>query len=202
MIAYVAGTIHEARIQNDSVLAVTIVAQSIGFSIQIPSRVPVKIGGLLTLEVYTHYTQEHGTLLFGFQTTDEKALFSLILSCSGIGPKLALGLVNAFTPSTFKGAIMSNNIKLLSSVDGVGAKKAESIIMQLKDKVSKMAVAHEVENPELLRFKQLHDAFGGLGYSRLEINDVLEHLKGEDFLFKAQFPDLLRKGLAFLSSRA
>lgn len=201
MIAYISGTVHEARALGDSVVAVTVLVQGIGFGIQIPSRVQTKVGAPLSLEVYTHYTQEHGAILFGFQTADEKALFALILSCSGIGPKLALSLVNAFSPTTFKTAVMGNNSKLLSSVEGVGAKKAESIILQLKDKVAKMQVVQEGEDPLLSRFKQLHDAFGGLGYSRLEINEVLEHLKEEDLLYKAPFPDLLRKGLAFLSSR-
>lgn len=201
MIAYLSGTIRDIRVVSGAITSLTVVVQGVGFSVQIPSRYAVKAGQSIELEIYTHTAQEQASQLFGFQDSDERFTFGLVLSCSGIGPKLALAIVNALSALALKSAVMAHDVKLLSTIEGVGAKKAENLILQLKDKIAKLTLSQESEDPVIGRLKQLNDAFAGLGYTRTEVNEVIEDLKEKDMLYNAPFAELLRKGLAFLSKR-
>ena len=79
--------------------------------------------------------REDSQTLYGFATDDERDLFKLIQSVSGIGPRLALNVLSGMSVVTFKGAIGAGDVKLLSSINGVGKKTAERMALELKDKV-------------------------------------------------------------------
>jgi Holliday junction DNA helicase RuvA len=81
------------------------------------------------------FVKETEFLLFGFASLQEKELFALLTSVSGIGPKLALALLGTFTPQQLSGAILENDDKLITQAPGVGAKVDQRIILELKTKV-------------------------------------------------------------------
>lgn len=87
--------------------------------------------------VYTHMSvREDGVFLFGFATPEEKQLFLLLITVSGIGPKLAIKILGGIGPAKLRQAIASSDHSTLATIPGVGKKTAERIVVELKDKFS------------------------------------------------------------------
>ncbi len=198
MIAYLTGAVHDIKQQQ-----LVILVNGIGFAVHVPSRYCLQKGQQATLEIYCHMTQDNGLQLYGFETIDERAVFVLIISCSGLGPKIGLAVLGALTPPLFASAVLSHDIKTLSSIEGIGVKKAESMVLQLKDKISKLALTHSdtLSNNAAGHVKQLSDVLVSLGYSRTEISMVLEHLRQAGTFQQGSFDELVRKGLGFLAKK-
>jgi holliday junction DNA helicase RuvA len=198
MISYLHGTVHGSKPP-----LVTLVVNGIGFAVHIPARYVVQKGAQVSLEIYCHMTQDHGMQLYGFETIDEKMVFAHIIGCSGLGPKIGLAVLGSLTPALFVSAVLSGDVKTLSGIDGIGAKKAESMVMQLKDKVAKLAITQDglPGSQSMGHVKQLSDVLGSLGYSRQEITAALEHLRQNGLLQQASFEEIVRKGLGFLSKK-
>lgn len=118
--------------------------------------------------VYTHI-REDAFDLYGFLEEKEMEFFELLLSISGIGPKSALGILSIASIETLKKAISQNDIAYLTKISGIGRKTAERIVIELRDKVGKMAddnsLSEEVDTLEALK---------SLGYTQ---KDALEALK-------------------------
>ena len=86
--------------------------------------------------LYTYlYVREDEMRLFGFENLSDKALFLNLISVSGIGPKVAMSILSGMNAQTLAVAISSGNVKLISSIKGLGKKTAERIILELKDKL-------------------------------------------------------------------
>ncbi len=93
------------------------------------------------IRLYTSLViRENEISLFGFSTESERQLFELLMTVTGIGPKLAIGILSSITPERFQEAILSENAVSLSGVKGVGKKTAERLIMELKEKISKVPI--------------------------------------------------------------
>ena len=109
----------------------------VGYEVLIPlstyDRLPAP-GGECRLLV-SHIVREDDELLFGFATVEEKQLFNLLMTISGIGPKLALCVLSGLTVAEFKRCVAEGDIKRLSSVHGIGRKTAERIVVELRDKI-------------------------------------------------------------------
>jgi Holliday junction DNA helicase RuvA len=133
MIGRVSGTLVEAR--PDRVLVET---NGIGWDVQIPmstfSVLPAP-GKPVVLHIHTH-VREDAIQLFGFFRTDEKVLFERLLNVSGIGPKVALGVLSGLPVPDFLGAVATKNISLLCTIPGVGKKLAERLALEMKDRIS------------------------------------------------------------------
>jgi holliday junction DNA helicase RuvA len=197
MVSYLAGTVREIHPPS-----ITLVVNGIGFAVYVPSRYQFEKDNPAELEIYTHVTQEQGMQLFGFKTSDERATFGLILTCSGIGPRIGLAILSSLTPALFASAVISGDIKALSSIEGIGPKKAESIIMQLRDKIAKLALREPgAEISSASRIKQVADVLSSLGYSRPEITAALGHLREAGLPPEASFDELLRKALALFAKK-
>jgi len=112
--------------------------QGVGYEVLIPlssyDRLPAAGSEVFLL---THLAiREDAHLLYGFLTAAERDLFRLLIhTVSGIGPKIALGVLSGMTVSAFRGAVAAGDVKALSSVQGVGRKTAERIVVELKDKL-------------------------------------------------------------------
>src|SRR5271155_925700 len=108
----------------------------IGLSIAVPNSAQFQLGSVIRIYIHLHWNQEQGPALYGFAHEAERIVFLLITSCSGIGPKIGLATLSVLSPQQFLIAIQSENPDLLSQVPGIGTKKAEQIIVQLKHKVA------------------------------------------------------------------
>ncbi len=90
------------------------------------------------VKLYTHYyVREDTAALYGFASMDELGMFEMLLGVSGVGPKAAISLLSALSPSRFALAVVSQDAKSLTKAQGIGTKMAQRIILELKDKISK-----------------------------------------------------------------
>lgn len=109
----------------------------VGYEIEIPVSTYEKLPPRGEVEVATHfYVREDQMRLFGFATAEERTLFRLLLSVSGVGPSLALTILSGSTVSGFVKAIRNEDVEFLSSLKGIGKKRAQRIALELKDSVS------------------------------------------------------------------
>ncbi len=197
MITYLRG-----RISDSTASSVTLDVNGIGFGIQVPEGHQFTIKTEAELFIYMHWNQEQGPQLYGFTSHAQKAVFTLILSASGLGPKIGLTILSQLSPAVCITALINSDSRTLSSISGIGPKKAESMIMQLKDKAAKLAQTGIIENTApLTTLKKLNDVLVSLNYSRPEITNALEHVKKTISLDQTSFDNLLRSTLAVLSKK-
>ena len=121
--------------------------------------------------------------LFGFYTVEELDAFKLLIGVSGIGPKAAMGVLSAFTPDGLARAVCTEDVKAIAKSNGVGAKGAARIVLELKDKLS-YAGGEETGAPSMTAaptapsagLAEAAEALVALGYARSEVNAVLSKL--------------------------
>ena len=116
---------------------VVIDVNGIGYEVLIPlssfEKLP-ELGQAVTLKTQL-VVREDSQTLYGFATNDERELFRMIQGVSGIGPRLALNVLSGMDVVSFKGAIGTGDVKRLSSINGIGKKTAERMVLELKDKL-------------------------------------------------------------------
>lgn len=176
----------------------------IGFELSVATPCSFTLNQQVTLQTYLHWHQENGPTLFGFNSIIEKTVFLLIISCSGIGPKIGLTILNQLDPATFLQAIVEENLQILSSISGIGTKKAEQICVALKHKVAKLLKEQPTlttSSASLSAWKDLNDTLTSLGYSSSEIKSVTTFLKESNLDGTTPFSTILRKSLAFLANK-
>ena len=124
---------------------------------------------------YLHWNQEHGPALYGFQKELDKVVFLLIIGCSGIGPRIGLAILADLGAQEFLDAIYTGNEKSLSKVSGIGAKKAEQVIVHLKHKVDQLLKSGitVASSGEHAQWSMVTDALYALNYSRSEITQEI-----------------------------
>ena len=156
----------------------------------------------LILLVHMHWNQENGPALFGFSTILEKNVFLMITSCSGLGPKLAMAVLAQLGAAEFLEAVQSANEDALSDVSGIGAKKAEQIIVQLKHKVAKLIESgiHLGASTTLEKRHEISQVLKSLNYSRPEIAAAMNYLNENYPGTQVAFDQLVRHALAIYLS--
>lgn len=197
MIGYIKG------IPLNSSNPITIINQSgLGFEISVVAPEIIIPGKELILYTYFNWNTENGPTLYGFINEEEKRIFTLVISCSGIGPKIGLAVLGQMQPKDFVRAIYEQDIKALSSINGIGVKKAEQIIVQLKHKIADILQSGVTfqDSGNMKHFKDISDALNSLNYSRQEVTKALEHLRGNSSQ-ESSFDHMLRQALSFLSKR-
>ena len=137
-------------------------------------------GATGTLEIHTHVREDQLTL-FGFATREEKAMFLRLLTVSGIGPKVALGILSGMGTRELAGAIARGDVKRLTQISHVGKKIAERIVVELKDKIGNVVdlplAQGALAAPAPVRLSAPQDealsALMNLGYKRAEAEAAL-----------------------------
>lgn len=132
MIAYVNGIL-ESLEEGNAVVDVGGVGINVSISGSTMDRLP-GVGEAVKLYTYTS-VKEDSFSLFGFLSRDELALFKMLITVNGIGPKVGLSILSVMTPDDLRFAIMSGDTKTISSAPGVGKKTAERIALELRDKL-------------------------------------------------------------------
>ncbi len=138
------------------------------------------------IKLYSYMSvREDGVELFGFATTEELSAFKMLISVSGVGPKVALSVLSLLSPEKFALAVCSDDKKTISKASGVGAKTAARIVLELKDKLLKSSLGTSgVISAESMgtsasvpqdreKLSEAQDALTVLGYNRAQINTVL-----------------------------
>lgn len=164
--------------------------QGVGYRVFCPNPYAfAKTEGPVT--IYIHYqTREDATLLFGFPTREEQKLFRRLIEVSGIGPRVALGILTGGTPDQLISAIYQENITFLTKLPGIGKKTAQRMILDLRDKLDGLgagpmqtglfAAAAEAESgAAALPWEEARDGLKALGYTEAELERVWLTMKKE-----------------------
>ncbi|MBM3886500.1 Holliday junction branch migration protein RuvA [Candidatus Dependentiae bacterium] len=200
MIDIIKGIIYEAQEKSVSILV-----NGFGFKIATPRGNEWSVDQQGTLYTYLHWHAEQGPSLFGFSTAFERTVFLLIIECPKIGPSIALNILHQLTPSQFLEIVTSQNEKGLSNVNGIGAKKAEQIIVELKHKVAKLTssgllVAPQDAQESFMYWQQVNEILLSLNYSKQEIQKVIQLLSKKYADQPIALDQLIRSALSLLSS--
>jgi len=178
MIAYVKGTLD---IVNDQSVVVDVngVGYLVNVSVATLSRLPAKNS---SIQLFTYLqTTESGQSLHGFLTQEELRMFTLLISVSGIGPKVASGILGAMSPQDIIMAIIAEDVMALGKAPGVGKKTAGRLLLELRDKIKTtdaweesggMAAGQVVAGPAGEK-QDAMDALLALGYGRAEAMQVV-----------------------------
>jgi Holliday junction DNA helicase RuvA len=173
-----------------------VVVGGIGFKVYVPtSFLEAAEGPGRQVELFTHLrVRENELALYGCGSEDELTLFELLLSVSGVGPKVALAMLSTMSPDSLRLAIAQGNAEVLTRVPGIGPKMAKKIIFHLKDKVE-VAFA-----PEAVPFLTEADAeviaaLTSLGYSVVEAQAALQSLPDEEM----EIEERVRLALAYFA---
>ena len=135
MIAFLKGTL-EVKEPNRAVLDVN----GVGYELSIPLSTYEKLPpvGERVILYTCQVVKEDELALFGFAEEEELKLFKMLIAVSGIGPRIALGILSKMSPAEFRLAIESEDVNALKSLPGVGVKTARRLILELKDKVGSL----------------------------------------------------------------
>lgn len=153
----------------------------IGYIVHISLTTYTKLNGTDSCILYLHHVvREDAQLFYGFFTRQERELFRLLISVSGVGPNTARMMLSSTSPDEIQKAISSANILLLKGIKGIGQKTAERIIVDLRDKISKAGAQDEIFNGahNTMRDEAL-SALLMLGFSRNVTEKVLDKLLAE-----------------------
>jgi holliday junction DNA helicase RuvA len=177
MIAMLTGTI--AHKSPDHII---LDVHGVGYRVQIPFSTYYELpeAGTVTLHIHTS-VREDAIQLYGFRTHLEKSFFQLLISVSGVGPKLAKDILSNIQPEQLAQAIRQGDIQKLSTIPGIGKKTAERLILELKEKVGKLditlAPTTEPRNiPEEDVAEDVVSALLNLGYKEPQVRKVMSGL--------------------------
>ena len=134
MLAYIKGTL---EMKMTGYIAIDV--GGLGYKVFMSEVGIEKIGNIgETIKVHTYYkVREDDISIYGFNTLEELKMFELLISVSGVGAKTALTMLAVCEPSEFALAVISEDVKALTAIPGIGAKSAQRIILELKDKIAK-----------------------------------------------------------------
>jgi Holliday junction DNA helicase RuvA len=152
--------------------------QGVGYMINISLHTFSKIKDEEKCKLYTHLSiKEDAHTLFGFSDLEERILFRHLISVSGVGTNTARMMLSSLTPVEITQAIISNNVSALQSIKGIGGKTAQRIILDLKDKISKISgdleilpVEHNTKRDEAL------SALVMLGFNKIAVEKMLDKI--------------------------
>ncbi len=199
MIAYIKGIVTHRLVE-----AVYVNVHDVGYRVYVPSSVQsqLQVGEETCLYTYTN-VREDAIQLYGFLTIEDYELFLMLISVSGVGPKLGLGILSAISPDQFVGLIISSDTKGLQKLPGIGKKSAERLVLELKDKIESLGIAGTftpsgtisalVKAPVGVT-EEVVEALMALGYSAQEVQPVVQDV----YDGTQEVPELLKQVLVAL----
>ena len=200
MYAYIKGTL-----EIKSLGYVVVETNGVGYKIFMAESAIERLGELGEIvKIYTYLkVKEDEMSLYGFNTNEELHMFELLISVSGIGAKSAISILSNITPSSFALAVITDDVATIKGLPGIGAKTAQRIILELKDKVKASEDTNKTDLEKMLSKKENNletvaeavAALQVLGYSRKEIEKAIEKFDKADLSVE----DIIKKALANLA---
>lgn len=171
MIAYLNGQVKQIGEKS-----LTLLVGGVGYQVFCQGRLlsDIKVGQDLELEIFT-VVKEDAFNLYGFSSLQDKKMFELLLGVNGVGPKSALSTLDAASTQEITEAVINQDPAILKTVSGIGAKTAERIVLELKNKITKgIQATISAGNAQV----DVIEALQGLGYQLVEIRDALKLVDG------------------------
>ena len=181
MIAYLEGKLIE-KSPTHLVLEVN----GVGYSINIPVSTYGNLGetgNIVKVLTYQH-VREDELKLFGFATKPERELFEMLISVNGVGPKVALSILSFLSVQEFQRSVLKEDLDVLTSIAGIGKKTAQRLIVELKEKLSKvdLGVEREVDTKKVASIPAFDEAvlaLVSLGYTKFDAKRAMERVAEE-----------------------
>ena len=178
MIAYLEGKLIE---KNPTHLILEV--NGVGYSVNIPVSTYsnlVETGETVKVLTYQH-VREDELKLYGFSTKPEKGLFELLISVNGVGPRLALSILSCISVNEFQRSVLQEDLDSLTTIAGVGKKKALRLIVELKEKLGKIDLGEkkDLEEKETVSVSAQDEALSALvslGYTKPDAKKALERV--------------------------
>jgi len=170
----------------------------VGYAVNVPIGVAQRLPPRGTrVSLFTELVvKEDGWSLYGFDSAIERQVFRYLLTASGVGPKLALAVLSSLGPERTVRSIQSRDLSALSSVSGIGRKKAERMVLELQDRFSDVVV--ENRGVRLEGSEEAVRALVGLGYASSAADDAVRAALAAGT--PAETPQLIRRALQQLAT--
>jgi len=174
----------------------------VGYCVYMPHVATLQKNSKICVHISYRFHAENGPSLYGFHSSVERDLFNLVLTCSGFGPKIALALFEHLSASALVDAIVSQNIKTLSSVSGIGTKKAELLVHTIRDKIMPfVALVSQCGESSIGNIlSELSLTLQALGYSRQEVSRACHAIGELQGAGELPFDQIIKKALLLLSA--
>lgn len=170
MIASLQGKV--AFVEKD---AAVIDVSGVGFRVYLPAEIVTRLRIGEQVHIYTHLVVREDMLaLYGFETRDAIELFALLLGANGVGPKLALSVLDHLSPDSIKRAVFNEQAEVFARVGGVGRKTAQNILIHLQGKIKPGLDALEPISALTDTDTAVLEALTALGYSVIEAQAALQ----------------------------
>ena len=192
MIGHLKGKIISSK-PTQILLDVNGVGYKVGISINTFEKIVDKAE--VSLFIHTH-VKEDSISLYGFFTESEKEMFELLISISGIGPKIALGLLSGISVESLKEAIEEGNVSRIIAVPGIGRKTAERLVLELRSKVEDISTGEFTKTQPSIKSEAM-SALTTLGYNVKVAEKAVRDLLSENQNYSLE--DLIKKALSNLN---
>jgi len=191
MISSISGTVKSTAINS-----IVVEVGGIGVLLQVPARVvsQMQVGKLVSFHTYL-IVREDALTLYGFTEIVDREFFELLLSVTGIGPKVAQSILASSEAVTIATAIVTGNLKSLESTPGLGKKGAQRLVLELKDKAANFA--GNGTNLKLSITNQVENALQGLGYSVKEAASMITQIPAGEKIDNLDAAQILKLALKF-----
>ena len=137
--------------------------------------------------------------LYGFLDLERRSLFSNLIDVSGIGPRTAINLLSNASVSSFKENILSEDVKSLSLIPGIGPKTAKRIILDIKEKISSIPISqNNIDNSKVdFSYDDIYTALSSLGYKKSQIDKAVKKLNDEGS-YEGDIENVIKRILAII----
>lgn len=172
----------------------------VGYQVSIPLSTFEKLehaDGQVKILTYMH-VREDIMQLYGFATEAEREMFRLLISVSGIGPKMAQGILSGMSTSELKNSILQGNVPALTSISGIGKKTAERLILELRDRLGKIEVSETSAIPSTKEMKSRAEAIialMSLGFTRPSAERTLQSVIADSSSQDLSVEELIKRAL-------
>lgn len=186
------------RLISKSKQTVTMMVGDIGFDVNVTSTLLDTLQTGQKVHLYTRLiVRDDGWQIYGFKNPEDRALFDMLLTVHGIGPKTAIGILSSLPVMEFYRAVLSKDEKALTRLPGIGKKTAGRIVVELRDKIGLPKDKLDVIFERVDWMSEATEALLALGYSRQETQEALfragKNVAGKDL------ESLLREALKYLA---
>jgi len=181
LIAYLEGKLVE---KNPTLLILEV--NGVGYAVNIPVSTYgslVETGQMVKILTYQH-VREDELKLYGFSTKPEKELFELLIAVNGVGPRMALSILSCISVQEFQRSVLQEDLDVLTAISGVGKKKAQRLIVELKEKLSKVDLGErkDLREEEAILTPAVDEAalaLISLGYTKVDARRALDKVTEE-----------------------
>lgn len=177
MIAHIRG-----KLVEKTPTYVVIEANGVGYGLSITLHTFSTLEESELVMLYTYFiVRDDAQILYGFSTQAEREMFKLLISVSGVGPSIARTMLSSMTTQEVQQAIASGNVGIIQSVKGIGAKTAQRVIVDLKDKVLTTAVTEELSGAKSNTQKiEALSALEVLGFAKKQSEKIIDKILADN----------------------